>query len=188
MFVEAKPFTGFTEGCQKESVSPLLLALVNMILEGPTITDHYEETTPAALSIAQLLKFNSIKHRRKESTTEAVSVRHSAAQETPVPTYVGLMLHGHTRKKELVDGLYHLGLSISYDRVLCLSAQMRNRVCEQFHNDRVVCSPRLCGSVFTTSAVYNIDYNPSSTTSKKSFHDTGISLFQHLMFDSEGFE
>lgn len=29
MFEEAKPFTGFTEGCHKESVSPLLLALVN---------------------------------------------------------------------------------------------------------------------------------------------------------------
>ena len=36
---EAKPFTGFTEGCQKGSVSPMLLALVNMILEGPAITD-----------------------------------------------------------------------------------------------------------------------------------------------------
>ena len=57
-------------------------------MEGPTITDHYEETTPAALSIAQLLKFNNIKHRRKESTTEAASVYHSAAQETPVPTYM----------------------------------------------------------------------------------------------------
>ena len=53
-----------------------------MILEGPTITDCYKETTPAALSIAQLLKFNSIKYGRKESTNEAVSV----AQETPVPT------------------------------------------------------------------------------------------------------
>ena len=29
MFEEAKPVTGFTEGCHKESVSPLLLALVN---------------------------------------------------------------------------------------------------------------------------------------------------------------
>ena len=188
MFGEAKPFTGFTEGCQKESVSPLLLALVNMILEGPTITDRYEEMTPAALSIAQLLKFNSIKHRRKESTAEAVSVRHSAAQKTPVPTYIGLMLHGHTQKKKLVDRLYHLGFSISYDCVLCLSAQMGNRVCEQFHNDHAVCPPRLCGGVFTTSAVDNIDYNPSSTTSKESFHGTGISLFQHLVLDSEGLE
>jgi hypothetical protein len=33
MFVEQKPFTGFQEGCQRESVPNLLLALVNMILE-----------------------------------------------------------------------------------------------------------------------------------------------------------
>ena len=85
-----------------------------------------------SLSITQLLNFNSIKHRRKESTTEAISVRHSTAQETPVPTYVGLTLHGHTRKKELVDRLYHLGLNISYDRVLRLSAQVGNRVCKQW--------------------------------------------------------
>ena len=127
MFEETKQFIGFTESCQKESGSPLLLALVNMILEGPTITDHCEGTIPAALSIAQLLKFNSIKHRRKQSTNESISVRHSTTQETPVPTYVGLMLQGHTRKKELVDRLYHLGLSISYNRVFCLSAQMGNK-------------------------------------------------------------
>ena len=58
-----------------------------MILEGPTITDCYEEVTPAALSIAQLLKFNSIKHRRKEYTTKVVSVCHSTPQETLIPTY-----------------------------------------------------------------------------------------------------
>ena len=55
MFGEAKLFNRFTECCQKESVSPLLLALANMILEAPTITDCYEKVTPAALSIAQLL-------------------------------------------------------------------------------------------------------------------------------------
>ena len=81
MFEDAKsPFTGLTEGCQKESVSPLLLALVNMILEGPTITDHDEGTTPATLSIAQLIKFNSIKYRRKEPSTEAIFVRDNSAQ------------------------------------------------------------------------------------------------------------
>ena len=65
---------------------------------------------------------------------------------------------------------------------------MGNQVCEQFHTDHVVCPPRLRGSVFTTSAVDNIDYNLSSTTSKKSFCGTGISLFQHLKFDHEGVE
>ena len=49
----------------------------------------------------------------KESTTEAVSVCHSAPQETPVPTYV--LFHGHTQKKELVDGLYYLGLTYKFN-------------------------------------------------------------------------
>ena len=105
MFGEAKLFTGFIEGCQKKSVSPLLLDLVNIILDGPTITHCYEEATPAVLSISQLLKVNSIKHRRKESTTEAVSVCHSAPQETPVPTYVTLMLRDHRH--------WHLSLSLN---------------------------------------------------------------------------
>ena len=90
MFVEAKPFTGFTEGCQKESVLPLLLALVNMILEGPTITDHYEETTPAALSIAQLFESSTASSAggKNPPLKQSLYVCHSAAQETPVPTYI----------------------------------------------------------------------------------------------------
>ena len=59
-----------------------------MILEGPTITDPYEKVTPAALSIAQLLKVNSIEPKRKEYTTKAVSICHSAPQETPCSSHL----------------------------------------------------------------------------------------------------
>ena len=96
------------------------------------------------------------------------------------------MLHAHTRKKELVDRLSHLGICISYDRVLCLSAEVGSSVCEQFHMEQVVCPPKLRGSVFTSAAVDNIDHNPSSTTSRESCHGTGISLFQHPTYDGEG--
>ena len=165
-----------------------LLALVSMILEGATIEDQSECVTHAALSIAQLLKFNSVKHKRKQTTTvtDSVCVRHSCAMETPVPIYIGLMLHAHTRKKELVDKLYNLGMSISYDRVLRLSAQMGNNICEQFNRDHVVCPPSLRGNLFTSAAVDNIDHNPSSTTSKESFHGTGISLFQYPAHNGDG--
>ena len=43
----------------------------------------------------------------------------------------------------------------------------------------MVCPPELKERLFTTAAVDNIDYNPSSTTASGSFHGTGISLFQH---------
>ena len=179
MFGEAKPFTGFPEGCQEESVPLLLLALVSMILEGPNIKEQMADTNSAAIASAQILKFKSGKHKRTRGTTPSTSVRHNVAQETPFPIYRGMMLHAHTRKKILVDRLSHLGLSISYDRVLQLSAQMGNSVCQQFHRRRVVCPLRMSGKVFTTAAVDNIDHNPSATTSKDSFHGTAISLIQH---------
>jgi len=97
MFGEAKPFIGFPVGCQKESVPPLLLGLFSMVLEGPSIKDQMTDASTAAVTIAQMLKFNSVKHKRMQSTSASSTVRHSPAQETPVPIYVGMMLHAHTR-------------------------------------------------------------------------------------------
>ena len=90
MFEEGEPFNGFPEGCQEDYVPSLLLALVSMVLEGPRIKDQMADTTPAALAIAQMLTFNCIKHNREHPNTGLVTARHSAAQETPVPTYVGI--------------------------------------------------------------------------------------------------
>lgn len=102
---EDKLFNGFPPDCQQDSVPPVLLALVTTILEGASMKHHTESTIQAALSISQLLKFNSLKHRRADTGSIACPVRHATAQETPVPIYIGLMLHAHTRKRELVDKL-----------------------------------------------------------------------------------
>ena len=72
-----------------------------------------------------------------------------------------------------------LGLSISSNRVLSLSTVMGNSVCRQYETDKVVCCPSLKKNMFTTSALDNIDHNPSSTTEQGSLHGMGISLFQH---------
>ena len=76
----------------------------------------------------------------------------------------------------------HRGMSISYIRILELSPQMENSACQQFHRELLVCSPKMRSNVFTTSAIDNIDQNPSSTTAKGSFHGTSISLLQHPFF------
>ncbi|KAI0226537.1 hypothetical protein LSAT2_022957, partial [Lamellibrachia satsuma] len=55
-----------------------------MVMEGPIFKDPMADSTPAALVIAQMLKFNSIKHKRTRDTTSSVTVRHTAAQETNV--------------------------------------------------------------------------------------------------------
>ena len=100
-----------------------------------------------------------------------LSTRHSSTQETMLPIYIGLMLHAHTHKRDLEDKLFNFGLSISYDRMLCLSAEMRSNVCQRFYAEQVVCPSILKSNTFTTAAVDNIDHNPSA---KDSFHGTGI--------------
>ena len=185
IFQSSQPFNGsFSDKCQQESVPQLLLTMVSMMLEGAGIKNQARQSSSSAsLTIAQLIKYNSVKHERRAAGTD---VPHSISQETPLPIYLGLMLHAHTRKRELVDTLSGLGISIAYDRVLRISAELGNGTCQRFQMEKVVCPPKLRSRVFTTSAVDNIDHNPSSTTAHDSFHGTGISLIQHPDYDNQG--
>ena len=106
-----------------------------MLLEGPGNAELC--SNQAALSLAQLIVFNSTKRPRKRSVSETAaieepaSVRHPIARKIRLPiyhVYVGLMLHSATRKKKLVDKCCKLGLSISYNRVLQLSNKIANGV------------------------------------------------------------
>ena len=115
MFEDTDRFSGsFQGGCQEDSLPNVLVAMVNSVLDGPSINNQsLSSSTQAALSIAQLLKFNRVKQRRKQGATktqEPPAVRHSTSQETPLPTYAGLMLHAETRKRGLVDKLFSLRL------------------------------------------------------------------------------
>ena len=130
----------------------------------------------ATLSMSQLLQYNSCVRRRTDST----NAYHSGIRETPLPIYVGLTVHARTRKRDLIDTLFDLGLSISYNRVMAISTAMGNNVCEKYQREQAVCPPNLHQGLFTTAAIDNIDHNPSSMTATDSFHGTGISLFQNI--------
>ena len=184
MFREAKPFNGFPERCQEESVPSLLLGLVSMILEGPSIKDQMEDNPCSTCSCPNI----EVQQHQAQADTWHIISQHQAKHFTgdTSSTYRGMMLLAHTRTRALIDRLSYLGISLSYDRVLQLSTQMEKSVCQQFHREQVIFPPTMCGKVFTTATIDNIDHNPSSTTAKESFHGTGISLLQHPSFAGEG--
>ena len=141
MFETRFSFDGsFQADCQKDAVPPSLLALVNMILDGSNIKHQTglaeTTTTSAALAISQLFVFNSVKHARKESTG---SVRHNHSRETPLPLYLSMKIHAATRSRGLVDTLHSFGLCVSYDRLLQLSSDISNGVCQRFLIEDAVC-------------------------------------------------
>eukprot|EP00112_Aurelia_sp_Birch-Aquarium-sp1_P002123 Seg1231.2 transcript_id=Seg1231.2/GoldUCD/mRNA.D3Y31 product="hypothetical protein" protein_id=Seg1231.2/GoldUCD/D3Y31 len=157
-----------------------------MILVGPNIESQKasDSLERAALSIAQLMKYNS----RGKGNQASCSARpyHSKERETPLPVYLGMKVHLKTRKRELVDTLFHLGLSVSYDRLMAISSSLQNSICKLYEKEQVVCPPNLKLGLYTVAALDNIDHNPSSTMAKESFHGTGISLFQNPSPENSG--
>ena len=89
-------------------------------------------------------------------------------------------MHTKTRKRALVESLYELGLSVSYDRVLEISTDVGTKICEFYDRLKTVCPPQLKQGAFTTSAVDNINHQTSATTVKSSFNGTSVSVFQHF--------
>lgn len=180
----------FHPDCQKDSVPPSLLALMKMILDGANIKHQTQlmdtATTKAALTVSQLLVFNSVKHTR--TTESSDKVRHNRDRETPLPLYIAMKVHAVTRKRGLIDTLFNLGVCISYDRLLQVSTDIANGVCHRFEIEEVVCPPKMRSGLFTTAAVDNIDHNTSSTTAVDSFHGTAISLIQHPTHECAGFD
>ena len=83
--------------------------------------------------------------------------------------------------------LYRLGLSVSYDYVLGLSADLGNTTISHFEIIETVCPPKLNIGVFTT-ALDNINHDPTATSAQGSFHGTGISIFQHSDTENHGTE
>ncbi|KAJ8865799.1 hypothetical protein PR048_033321 [Dryococelus australis] len=137
MFGGEKRFTGFLSTCQQESVPPLLLGLV-------------EDNSTAALTIAQFLKFSSIKYRRTRTLPSHRTVRHSQLQETPDPINLGLILHARTQKGEIIEKLYSLGISVSYDSVLQMSTQLGNDA--SIKRQTVNCRHRCCAAIYVSYA------------------------------------
>jgi hypothetical protein len=160
IFAEQNKFSGhFDRDSVVDSVPRCLVELVLMIEHGPDIKSQIENGLGKSdFAIAQLLYFNNHKKGTKNTSEHS---RHSSDREPPFAIYVGLLLYAKTRKRELIDALFQHGICISYDRVLEISTQLLQK------------------GLFTTSAVDNIDHNPSATTATISCHGTGISVFQH---------
>jgi len=85
MFEMKYSFNGsFKNLTEQDAVPTSLMALVRMVLDGPSIKNQSElvtSTSRAALSISQLLMFNSVKSRRG---TDSSHEQHNRDCETPL--------------------------------------------------------------------------------------------------------
>ena len=129
--------------CQEECIPKTLLRFIQVVLRGTNIqTDAGNSSTKQAdLTISQLTMYNSYIRQRKDR--KSITAYHSKAREMPMAVYLGLLLHSQARQKNLIDKLYSLGLSVSYERVLEIETGTGNKICERFELEKTVCPPTL---------------------------------------------
>lgn len=150
-------------------------SLVSIILNGLNIKDQEQYESQACLTVCERIIFNLKKGSYK---TKPGQTRHSASREPPLPLYVGLSIHSSTRSKTLIEKMYQMGISVSYDRIMEIENWRATSLCARFKEDGCVSPACLRKGIFSVGALDNIDHNTSSTTSVSSFHGTGISIFQ----------
>ena len=173
-------FSGSFDDEQYDDLPLSLIKFLQMLLMGYNTNHEIDEGNCAVSTLAQLIIFNSIQRKKNTQFT-----RHNHNRETAFPLYLGLQIHNKTRRKDLIDELHQVGLSISYDRVIQIQTQTANGVIDRFVQDGVVCPTSLRFGILTTGQLDNIDHNTSATSAQSSFHGTSISLTQHVG-DNEG--
>ncbi len=109
-------FTGsFPPHCQENSLPSSLKLLTSLIFNGPNLKDQDQCESQECLTVGQAIVYNT---KKRGSASCTAKTRHSPDHEPPLPIYIGLNLHQVTRSKKLIQQLHHMGICISYDRVL----------------------------------------------------------------------
>ena len=167
----------FPVDCQLKYLPSSLRSLVSIILNGLNIKDQEQSESQACLTVCETIIFNT-KKRYRYCKTKTGQTRLSVSREPPLPLYVGLSIHSSTRSKTLIEKMYQMGISVSYDRIMEIEDWLAKSLCTRFKEDGCVSPACLRKGIFSVGALDNIDHNTSSTTSFSSFHGTGISIFQ----------
>ena len=121
-------------------VPPSLLQFVCMIEHGADIKYQIQHgASESGLSISQLLQYNCFAKYKEGMDVH----RRSKDCEAPFAVYIGLYVFAKMRKRQIIEMLHENGLSISYNRVLEISAQLGEAVVAQYVEGGVICHPML---------------------------------------------
>lgn len=112
------------------------------------------------MTYAQLVTFNTKKNYLMGN--ESPQIRHSLTKDPLMLLYLGPFVHNTTRSKVIVEKLYSLVLSCSYDRVEDVDNSMASAVAQQANTKDVVCPNNLCNGMITGATFDNLEVNLSS--------------------------
>ena len=94
-----------------------LLHLISSLIDGTYASNDYSQE----VTVAQLITSHASRSRQmhvRSRQIPSVACRHSKNRETPIMLYNSLNIYMTNRSCKLLDHFFHLGICVSYDRVL----------------------------------------------------------------------
>ena len=136
-----------------------------------------KSASQSALTISQII---TREYRKRWDNHQSTTRLHLKVRETPVPIYIRLKRYAIVRSRTLIDKLFHLGICISYARVLDICDSISSLMLEKYEKEKVFVPQMLKLNVFTIIAKDNIDFHAKSTKVSHHFHGIGMTLMQFL--------
>ena len=173
-------FTGSFDGkSHVQSVPKTILVLAKALIDGEMISS--DQPSQEALSVAQIIVSQTSKpSKQRAKLKKQTRQRHHKNQETPLLQYVGLKIFYITQSHKLIDDLYPVGLSVSYDQVLELTKTFYEELWQSYIINNCFFPRILRKSIFSVWLKDNIDVN-----SKANFNKSSYMGLVHLLFSFE---
>ena len=167
---------------QDEYISPFLLALMSMLIDGEVNMEG--RCSQAVLTLSGMVTYNA--RKLKKSTRSLNRRHHKKERETSVTMYVGLKLYSTVRSKTIIEYLFHLGISISYDRILSITKSIYEVLRRNYVRHGIFLPRNLRKGCFVILVKDNIDKNASANLVHSHYHGTSVSLLQFPEWENQG--
>ena len=147
---------------------------MSILIDGPQVDNTYY--SQPALTVSQLILSN-FKQKSQNPPRKTYRCNHKN-YEAPVQIYTGLKIYGTVTSNTLIAHMYHLGICISYPRVLEMTKSLSDDLTDQWKQDGVFCPSKLRKFIFTVIAKDDCDLNATSSTASQHYHGKSMSVMQ----------
>ena len=173
-------FTDSLKNLPKEHVPAELFSFYRWIIQGPknelSAEKKSEEVYNRAMALSQTTVSMCLTERQVKNKKSDV-VRSSS--EMPLQLAVGIAVHQAVRSKQLITMLHGFGMSVDYNRILRVEAQIEASVLKRMElNDGQYIPPDVVLGRHVFFAVDNVDFAEDTPDGKNTFHGTAMVIYQ----------
>lgn len=139
-------------------------------------TKKLEDVKRRAMSLSQTVMTMCLTERQ---TNNRKSETLRLAREMPQQLAVGLAVHQATRSKQLVNMLHGFGMSLEYNRLMRVEAQIEASVLQQIvETGGVYIPPNIVKGRYIYFAVDNVDFSEDTYDGKRTLHAAAMAIYQ----------